>query len=189
MERLRLLFENDDVLLTTDAQLHKEPEPRPPSLPASKIVPTPVPETALTDPTVTARQEGNSRNDQSNPSETFGPEPPPVVTTDSEEESDDYLSACKRTAQRKAKEAVHNASLEPSKKAGKKSHGRHAHGRASIPTLDITGDLSNVHLSRCFCPIVAVSKLPYKYLRGEASEAIAKQFFTEGKFWTRYWNL
>jgi hypothetical protein len=79
------------------------------------------------------------------------------VATDSEEESDDYLSACMRTAQRKAKEAVRNASLETSKKAGKKSHGRHAHSRTSTPTLDITGDPSNLNLSRCFCPIMAVS--------------------------------
>ncbi|GAD96685.1 QDE-2-interacting protein [Paecilomyces variotii No. 5] len=180
-ERLKLLFEDDKSLLTTDTKLYEEPLPNPPApvperLSSPVLEPAPAPRTEKAQP----EQDASSNTVAKEP---FGPEPPPVVSDS--EESDDYLSACKRTAQRKVKEAVQTASLQPSKKDAKKSHGR----KIAAQNLDITGSLSNVPLSRCFCPIMAVSRLPYKYLRGEASEAIAQQFFTDGKFWMRYWNL
>lgn len=40
-----------------------------------------------------------------------------------------------------------------------------------------------------FCPILPVSKFPYKFIRGEASQQIAERFFDEGKFWKREWKL
>ncbi|KAL1857965.1 hypothetical protein Plec18170_003189 [Paecilomyces lecythidis] len=180
-ERLKLLFEDDTSLLTTDTQLYEEPPPSQPA-PVPERLPAPVPEPASTPPTEKAQpqQDASSKPVAKEP---FGPEPPPVVSDS--EESDDYLSACKRTAQRKVKESVQNASLQPSKKDARKSHGR----KIAAQNMDIMASPSNVPLSRCFCPIIAVSRLPYKYLRGEASEAIAQQFFTEGKFWMRYWNL
>ncbi|KAJ9232271.1 hypothetical protein DTO271D3_4338 [Paecilomyces variotii] len=180
-ERLKLLFEHDSSLLTTDVQLYKEPLPNPPD-PVPERVPTPAPETAPAPHSETAEPKQKASS-QPVTDEVFGPEPPPVVSDS--EESDDYLSACKRTAQRKAKEAVQDASFQPSKKDARKSHGR----KIAAQNLAVADNLSNLPLSRCFCPIMAVSRLPYKYLRGEASEAIAQQFFTEGKFWKRYWNL
>lgn len=180
-ERLKLLFEHDSSLLTTDVQLYKESLPNPPE-PVPERVPTPAPETAPAPRSGTAEPKQKASS-QPVTNEVFGPEPPPVVSDS--EESDDYLSACKRTAQRKAKEAVQDASFQPSKKDARKSHGR----KIAAQNLAVTDNLSNLPLSRCFCPIMAVSRLPYKYLRGEASEAIAQQFFTEGKFWMRYWDL
>jgi hypothetical protein len=41
-----------------------------------------------------------------------------------------------------------------------------------------------------YCPIIAVSKLPYKWLRDEdPEEKIADRFFNAGKFWHRPWDL
>ncbi len=40
-----------------------------------------------------------------------------------------------------------------------------------------------------FCPIVAVSKYPYRYLSKPDSETVANRFFNEGKFWEREWEL
>ena len=40
-----------------------------------------------------------------------------------------------------------------------------------------------------FCPIVAVSKFPYKYLPRSESERVADRFFNAGRFWSRRWDL
>lgn len=44
-------------------------------------------------------------------------------------------------------------------------------------------------LSTSFCPIIAVSRYPYKYIKGELSKNIVQKFFDEGKFWNREWTL
>jgi len=43
-----------------------------------------------------------------------------------------------------------------------------------------------------FCPILALSKFPYKFLgrsNQNSQQAIATAFFDQGKFWGRTWNL
>lgn len=40
-----------------------------------------------------------------------------------------------------------------------------------------------------FCPWLAVSRFPYKYVRGDDSDRIAKSFFDQGKFWERTWDM
>lgn len=44
-------------------------------------------------------------------------------------------------------------------------------------------------LAQSFCPAVAITKLPYKYMRGETARSIAHRFFDQGQFWSREWNL
>ena len=41
-----------------------------------------------------------------------------------------------------------------------------------------------------FCPIITISKYPYKYIRNEQiKEQIADGYFNGGKFWRRVWDL
>ena len=40
-----------------------------------------------------------------------------------------------------------------------------------------------------FCPIVGISRYPYKHVNRDISEVVADLFFNEGKFWTRHWDL
>lgn len=40
-----------------------------------------------------------------------------------------------------------------------------------------------------YCPIISVSKFPYKYISGSDSQRVAERFFDQGKFWQRGWEL
>jgi hypothetical protein len=41
-----------------------------------------------------------------------------------------------------------------------------------------------------FCPVQAVNKYPYKYIRDKAlQDAVANSFFAGGKFFERSWNM
>lgn len=43
--------------------------------------------------------------------------------------------------------------------------------------------------AQLFCPLHAVTKFPYKYLRGADSETVSKAYFADGKFRARGWTL
>ena len=59
------------------------------------------------------------------------------------------------------------------------------------PIIEITPDLQDTAIweSGSFCPLVAVSRFPYKFIRGELTQPVANEFFAEGKFWKRRWDL
>jgi hypothetical protein len=40
-----------------------------------------------------------------------------------------------------------------------------------------------------FCPLMAMSRYPYKFVRKELSQTVASEFFDGGKFWQRVWDL
>jgi hypothetical protein len=40
-----------------------------------------------------------------------------------------------------------------------------------------------------FCPILALSKFPYKFIEKKSMQSVATEFFDGGKFWDRKWNL
>lgn len=44
-------------------------------------------------------------------------------------------------------------------------------------------------IAHSFCPALAIARLPYKYMRGEKSQAIGRCFFDQGLFWQRKWDL
>ena len=54
------------------------------------------------------------------------------------------------------------------------------------PTGLVKGQLTR---EKCFTPIVALSKFPYKYCGRDWSQKIATAFFDQGKFWAREWDL
>lgn len=49
------------------------------------------------------------------------------------------------------------------------------------------GRLADIGTS--FCPIVAISKYPYKFVPYQLSVDIAHGFFDDGKFWYRPWDM
>ena len=55
---------------------------------------------------------------------------------------------------------------------------KHAIGELAKPGMD-------------FCPIVAVSKFPYKYMdpQSQISDKVSKGYFANEKFWNREWTL
>jgi hypothetical protein len=40
-----------------------------------------------------------------------------------------------------------------------------------------------------FCPFIAVTKLPYMFVKKEFMQQIATAFFDEGKIWNREWDV
>ncbi|GIJ87804.1 hypothetical protein Asppvi_006717 [Aspergillus pseudoviridinutans] len=40
-----------------------------------------------------------------------------------------------------------------------------------------------------FCPLMAMSRYPYKFVSKELSQMVASRFFDGGKFWQRVWDL
>ncbi|RHZ57551.1 hypothetical protein CDV55_101078 [Aspergillus turcosus] len=40
-----------------------------------------------------------------------------------------------------------------------------------------------------FCPLMAMSRYPYKFVPKELSQTVASQFFDGGKFWQRVWDI
>ncbi|OSS43500.1 hypothetical protein B5807_11871 [Epicoccum nigrum] len=57
-----------------------------------------------------------------------------------------------------------------------------------LPCTDLNrGDLGSA--TKHYCPIVALSRYPYKWCNKTHSQDIAAAFFDQGKFWTREWDL
>jgi hypothetical protein len=40
-----------------------------------------------------------------------------------------------------------------------------------------------------FCPLMAMSRYPYRFAPKELSQTVASQFFDGGKFWQRVWDM
>ncbi|KAK2812829.1 hypothetical protein FQN50_001158 [Emmonsiellopsis sp. PD_5] len=161
--RLKLLFGGDEELLQTNTGLQP--------IGQSQIKPT----------------ESNTKTQlvENNPPQTTQasvvPEPQAGNNSGSEDGFDDYLAAFSQ-ASRKAKRA---------KNRGKKSG--HKVTDNSSPSTFSANIGSGAYLSsgdaKAFCPLTAVSRFPYKYVRGEDSHLIAKEFFDGGKFWNRLWDI
>ena len=54
-------------------------------------------------------------------------------------------------------------------------------------THHILGRLASKH--QMFCPLNAVSKYPYKYMKKADSEAVSQAYFVNGRFRARGWTL
>ena len=51
------------------------------------------------------------------------------------------------------------------------------------------GELASLDMT--FCPVAAVSKYPYKYMRASptVSEVVSRNYFAAGIFWMRTWTM
>lgn len=48
---------------------------------------------------------------------------------------------------------------------------------------------TEVCVSGRFCPLIAVSRFPYRFMYGDPSQPVASAFFDGGKFWKRRWSM
>ncbi|PGG99766.1 hypothetical protein GX51_06138 [Blastomyces parvus] len=102
----------------------------------------------------------------------------------SEDGFDEYLTAFSEAARKsKRKKKILNRS---------NNHCRgstHVDLSISTASYDTLGAAFCGNGGRLFCPISAISRFPYKYIRGSDGERIAQRFFSEGKFWKRSWDI
>ena len=56
----------------------------------------------------------------------------------------------------------------------------------SLPPAILAAD---VELAAHFCPIMALSRYPYRHMKSELSQRVGSQFFDGGKFWSRHWDM
>ena len=59
----------------------------------------------------------------------------------------------------------------------------------AIETDQPVGGASQDTAADSFCPLLAVSRFPYKFIRGELRQQVARRFFDQGRFWNRGWDL
>jgi hypothetical protein len=60
----------------------------------------------------------------------------------------------------------------------------------SVPVGEDGMKLGQVSVvGQAFCPVLSVSKFPYRYISKNDSEIVADKFFNAGKFWLRSWDL
>ena len=72
------------------------------------------------------------------------------------------------------------------------SHSSRDQGRTCDALTDFTLDSRKDEPSppgMSFCPFLAVTKFPYKYVEGSFRQPIATAFFDEGKIYNRSWHL
>ena len=61
--------------------------------------------------------------------------------------------------------------------------------RRIVPSGDTDAVMRPAPLGMSFCPLLAVTKFPYKFVKKEFMQQIATVFFDEGKIWNREWEL
>jgi hypothetical protein len=59
--------------------------------------------------------------------------------------------------------------------------------RQPIPPPDIP--MKPAPLGMNFCPLIAITKFPYKFVSKQYMQQIASAFFDEGKIWNRDWEV
>ncbi|OJD13377.1 hypothetical protein AJ78_06166 [Emergomyces pasteurianus Ep9510] len=110
--------------------------------------------------------------------------PAVVESSSSEDGFDDYLAAFSQAARK---------SRTKNKTCNKNDKNCKGNSDADLSISTFSHHSSEAAVCgdgvKLFCPIVAVSRFPYKYVRGSVGEQIAQRFFSEGKFWERSWDL
>lgn len=137
------------------------------------------------------------------------PAPPPPDRRDidqiSSSDDDEYVAAFKESSRPKidlqpAQKTVKNKKKKKGTSASSQSAAR-TYDESSVTTIaghaparsrsSSTSSTYSEHgtVTGTFCPLVLASKFPYKYLRTDTSDKVAKRFFDEGKFWRRPWKM
>lgn len=169
MERLGLLFEGDENLLQTRTGNYAGNNTHSSSKP-SKL--------------------GANSSQMDQGSAPVGGNQHPTAQSDSEEGFDEYL---KYFAEVHKKNARKQASQSQSKAKAKSGGRRKDTWEENAPEASWSAVASGIEtggvLSPFFCPAIAISRFPYKYVSRELSDPIAKGFFDGGKFWNMSWEL
>lgn len=177
-ERLKLLFEDDESLLQTDTHLNRTPHANYPTLETAQESPA-----ADVQSEVKAVSDKQIAEDVSSPSEQVPGrhkvrEELPDCPVDDKipEEKHDSLASSDGQVSSKGEGETDAHELQNNPKAGDDS---------SKEATEAPHD----PLKQQFCPLLAVSRFPYRYIQGELSQQVASRFFDQGKFWNRCWDL
>jgi hypothetical protein len=68
-------------------------------------------------------------------------------------------------------------------------HSSQQQTRPRVPSGDTDTIMRPAPLGISFCPLLAVTKFPYKFVKKESMQQIATAFFDEGKIWNREWEV
>ncbi|KAM5445254.1 hypothetical protein MaudCBS49596_007677 [Microsporum audouinii] len=89
---------------------------------------------------------------------------------------DEHLASSSRTTKKKAK---------TSKRKKSKARGKQTTHELATAVASSSGSRETTY----FCPLMAISRFPYKYIRGDNMVHIAHTYFDGGKFWDRPWDV
>lgn len=163
-ERLKLLFGDDDgSLLQTNTRL-KVPVP----MPTVSVVEVPE-----TQPDDTAVKEQQSKI-----------ELPHTASVHEQQIKDETSQKAPVEEAEAPKTIVH---LEDQNQEAPKDESEDQ--SAAIVEDPPTPQETEVCVSGSFCPLIAVSTFPYRFIHGDSSQPVASAFFDGGKFWNRRWNM
>jgi hypothetical protein len=165
--RLRLLFEDDDFLLNSDTGLQP---------PAQAVEPVHQGQPVTTQ-TESSSAEENALGQAGRPSPLHSDYC--AVSANDMAEVDGSISTGNQAADHQAKDTVNNSCEKAPVKTKQYANMRNSPEPGTSPDS----------FSQCFCPLLAISRLPYRYIHGELSGYIASRFFDQGKFWQRRWDL
>lgn len=85
--------------------------------------------------------------------------------------------------------------LQPSQRESRDQNGGSSAAQATeAVSRDIEGNTTPIPVvpiqdDKTFCPLMAVSRFPYRHIKGELSQTVARKFFDGGKFWERTWDM
>ncbi|GES58576.1 hypothetical protein ATEIFO6365_0004072700 [Aspergillus terreus] len=90
---------------------------------------------------------------------------------------------------------VQSEQPQPSQRESRdQNEGSSAAPATEAVSRDIEGSTTPVPIvpiqdDKTFCPLMAVSRFPYRHIKGELSQTVARKFFDGGKFWERTWDI
>lgn len=194
VDRLDLLFEGDHrPPLPDPSKPHIAEQDLAASL-KSMLIQTQVPTTAscprdLTRPALLP--ENNDKNDQIHSSEEdeylahFVEKSKPKLNPKLGQSKSSNQKNAKSSASRKSKfQNCRKAGLEAYSGNTSKHESAYSRSTTTPSTYSEEGFLIG-----SFCPLLAVSRFPYKYIGEDAGDRVAKLFFDQGKFWSRAWQM
>lgn len=113
---------------------------------------------------------------------------PIASESDSEEYEDEYLAALAASARDARRKAKLNAANNP-KSNKKEPQVKPVPAVKPAPVHEPPAAQPAFEGRHYFCPAVAISRFPWKFLKGDVAERVGKSFFDGGKFWGRSWKL
>lgn len=121
------------------------------------------------------------------------------VPVSSEDEDDEYISAFVQkmkpvqeitSSKRKNKRKGRNSRiLDETMKTGEKHAATSVLSGGDVSKSFHTPSSHHEVSTGQFCPLIAASRYPYKFVHRDSSDRVAKKFFDEGKFWALEWNM
>ncbi|KAK2743665.1 hypothetical protein FQN57_004774 [Myotisia sp. PD_48] len=160
--RFKILFEGDNEALNAE-----NIGLQPPSIVQASTTPKPLTLTPLPSPPTVATQNQSEKAVLTVNNDTGGSD-----NSDDTLYQDEYLASF-RDADEKQRRSRMKSKIPMDR-------------RAQLPDSNSKLSTENV---RYFCPLVAISRFPYKYIHSSKADRVAKGYFDGGKFWNLTWDI